>query len=318
MILLLSALLAAAAPAASPAEIAAAAPASAWRPVKPENLLLLETPRGTMAIELAPDFAPAHIAAIRALVAAGQFDGGAFTRVQDNYVVQWAARPSPTKTLTSGGAQAIAHGAVATPGGVPVPVGTGPGAAHPPVLPAEYERPVAGLKITPLGSPDTYAESGFADGWPVAQDRSTGTTWLAHCYASVGVGRDNPPDTGDGSELYAVIGHGPRHLDRNITLVGRVIEGLPQYSSLPRGTADLGFYKTAAEQTPVTRVRLASTVPGAPRFEVMDTSSASFAAYKDARANRTGFFVRPAGAVDLCNVQVPTRRVAGAEGRPAR
>ncbi len=242
--ILLAALLAAAAPL-SPAEIATAAPPGAWRAVAPENLMLVETPRGTMAIELAPDFAPAHIAAIRALVAAGRFDGGAITRVQDNYVVQWAARPGPDKTLTSGGAAAVAAGSTATPGGVALPgknagvslpgknagvaVGTGPGPAHPAILPAEYERPAKGLAITPLGSVDTYAPSGFWNGWPVARDPKAGTAWLAHCYASVGVGRDNPPDTGDGSELYAVIGHGPRHLDRNITVVGRVIDGIADY-----------------------------------------------------------------------------------------
>ena len=278
----------------------------------PANLMLVETPRGTMAIELAPEFAPAHVAAIRTLVAAGRFDGGAITRVQDNYVVQWAARPGPDKVLTSGGAAAVAAGSTATPGGVPLPdknagvaVGTGPGAAHPAILPAEYERPAKGLAITPLGSTDTYAESGFANGWPVARDRKTGTAWLAHCYASVGVGRDNPPDTGDGSELYAVIGHGPRHLDRNITLVGRVIDGIADFSSLPRGTGPLGFYKTPGEQTVITRVHFAGA--GDRRFEVLDTNSPAFAAYLKARANRTGFFIRPAGATDLCNVQVPVR-----------
>jgi peptidylprolyl isomerase len=306
--ILLAALLAAATPAPppSPGEIAAAAPASAWRVIDPQNLMLLETARGTLAIELAPDFAPAHIAAIRALVASGRFDGGAITRVQDNYVVQWAARPDASKALTAGGAAAVAAGSTATPGGVPV--GTGPGTAHPAILPAEYERPIKGLAITPLGSTDTYAPSGFANGWPVATDPKAGTAWLAHCYASVGVGRDNPPDTGDGSELYAVIGHGPRHLDRNITLVGRVVGGIEPYSSLPRGTGPLGFYKTPGEQTVITRVRFASAAD--PRFEVLDTASPAFAAYLAARTNRTGFFVRPAGATDLCNVQVPVRAVA--------
>ncbi len=304
--IILAALLAAAPVPPSPADIATAAPPSAWRSIAPENLMLVETPRGTMAIELAPDFAPAHIAAIRALVAAGRFDGGAITRVQDNYVVQWAAKPDADKTLTASGAAAVAAGSTATPGGVLV--GTGPGTAHPPSLPAEYERPISGLAITPLGSADTYAASGFWQSWPVATDLKAGTAWLAHCYGSVGVGRDNPPDTGDGSELYAVIGHGPRHLDRNITLVGRVIDGIEGYSSLARGTGPLGFYKTPEEQTAITRVRFAGAAD--PAYEVLDSASPAFAAYLKARTNRTGFFIRPAGATDLCNVQVPVRRVA--------
>lgn len=273
MILLLAALLAAP----TAAEIVADAPPAAWRAVAPDNLLIMETGAGTMAIELAPDFAPAHVAAIRDLVRAGRFDGGAIVRVQDNYVVQWAARPAPATK------------------------------AKP--LPAEYERPATGLAITPLGAPDAYGEAGFANGWPVAQDRATGTAWLAHCYGMVGVGRDNPPDTGDGSELYAVIGHAPRHLDRNIALVGRVVAGIEPHAALPRGSETMGFYKGPAQQTAITRVRLASAVADAPRFEVMDTGSASFAEYKTARANRTGFFVRPAGASDLCNVVVPIRTV---------
>ena len=67
----------------------------------------------------------------------------------------------------------------------------------------------------------------------------------------VGVGRNYSPDTGSGAELYTVIGHAPRHLDRNIALVGRVIEGMEHLSTLPRGTGDLGFYKTAPERTPI-------------------------------------------------------------------
>jgi hypothetical protein len=66
-----------------------------------------------------------------------------------------------------------------------------------------------------LGSPDAYAPSaGFADGWPVGFDGQAGTANLAHCYAMVGVGRNLSPDTGTGGELYAVIGHAPRHLDQ--------------------------------------------------------------------------------------------------------
>ena len=50
----------------------------------------------------------------------------------------------------------------------------------------------------------------------------------------------NEPDTGTGGELYAIIGHAPRQLDRNIALVGRVVQGIEQMSSLPRGTEALG------------------------------------------------------------------------------
>ena len=125
--------------------------------------------------------------------------------------------------------------------------------------PAEYTRPLKGLAITPLGSPDPYAPgAGFVHGWPVAFDRKGGWADLAHCYGTVGVGRDLSPDTGTGGELYAVIGHGPRQLDRNIAIVGRVVEGIDKLSALPRGTEALGFYKDKAQYVPIARIRLAS------------------------------------------------------------
>jgi len=267
----------------SPGEIVAKAPAAAWRVIPPEDLLILTLANGArVAIELAPDFAPVHVANIRALARAGWFDGANVVRVQDNYVVQWGgadeAKPLPPGIVT-----------------------------HPP---AEYERSAKGLAITPLGSPDAYApQAGFAEGWPVASDGRS--AWLAHCYAMVGVGRDMPPDTGSGAELYTVIGQAPRHLDRNIALVGRIVDGIEALSALPRGTGDLGFYEKPAEHVPIRNVRVAADLPAAnrPRYEVMRTDGPSFAAYLKARANRRDpFFVRPAGGVALCNVPVPTRR----------
>jgi peptidylprolyl isomerase len=137
--------------------------------------------------------------------------------------------------------------------------------------------------------------------------------WPVHCYGMVGVGRNLSPDTGSGAELYAVIGHAPRHLDRNIALVGRVVEGIEHLSSLPRGTGALGVYETAEERTPIVSVRLASELAPAerPRFEYLSTEGATFARYAEARANRRdAFFITPAGGADVCNVPVPVRRVA--------
>jgi peptidylprolyl isomerase len=270
------------------AEVESSAPASAWRPVNPENLILVDTAKGTLAIELAPGFAPAHVAAIRRLVHDGAFTGGAVVRVQDNYVVQFAAK-SVVATANAPGVAATA-----------------------PALPAEYEQPRAQVPFTPLPYPDAYAaQAGFSDGWPVARDADA--AWLVHCYGVVGAGRDLPPSTGDGSELYAVIGHAPRHLDRNMAVVGRVIHGIEPFAALPRGTEALGFYKTEAEKLPITSARLASDLPSAqrPRYEVMRTDTPNFAALIAARANRREpFFLRPAGGVDVCNVHIPVRLTA--------
>jgi len=271
--------------AAEPATVVERAAPSEWREIDPDNLLLMRLKDGGLvAIELAPAFAPVHVANIRALARFGWWRDSAVYRVQDNYVVQWGHNE---------GDRTLPDGIVARP-------------------PAEYERPAAGLAVRPLGYPDSYAPAaGHADGWPVGSDPDRGTTWLAHCYGMVGAGRDLAPDTGLGGELYAVIGHAPRHLDRNIALVGRVVDGMAVLSGRPRGTGALGFYEDRAADIPIADVRLAADVPEAerPRYEVLRTDGAAFASYITGRANRGGdFFQEPAGGVDLCNVQVPVRR----------
>lgn len=136
--------------------------------------------------------------------------------------------------------------------------------------------------------------------------------WPVHCYGMVGVGRDLSPNTGSGAELYVVIGHAPRHLDRNIALVGRVIEGIEHLSALPRGKGALGFYdlKQGDERTGIVSIRLGGEVADLPAYEYLSTESGSFSAYANARANRRdAFFIRPAGGADVCNVPVPVRRV---------
>ena len=288
LLLISAALTIAAAPAAkpkTPSEIVADAPAATWRDINPDDLLVMELRNGArIVIQLAPDFAPVHVANIRALAKGGWWSGSTIYRVQDNYVVQWGNNES-TKPLP--------QGVVAKP-------------------PAEYHRALEGLTVRPLGYAEAYApKAGFAGGWPIAYDPKAGTANLAHCYGYVGVGRDLSPDTGTGGELYAVIGHAPRHLDRNIAVVGRVIEGIDRMSSLPRGTEALGFYKEESQYVPISSVRLGSEIPAEerPAFQYMDTQSPTFAAYLNARANRQDdFFIRPAGGVDLCNVNVPVRR----------
>jgi peptidylprolyl isomerase len=269
----------------TPNDLVASAPHSAWKPISPDDLMVIDlADGGRVVVELAPAFAPVHVTNIKALARSGYWRGASIYRVQDDYVAQWGLNESDK----------------------PWPKGVNP------KPPAEYERTLKTLTIKPLGSPDPYAPAaGFADGWPVAYSRTAGWVNLAHCYGSVGVGRDLAPDTGTGGELYAVIGHGPRQLDRNIALVGRVVEGIERFSTLARGTGDLGFYKDKAQDVPIANIRLASDMPASerPAYEYMDTNSAAFAAYLKLRANRhDAFYETPAGGVDLCNVSVPVRK----------
>ena len=265
----------------TPTDVIAAAPDSVWRAIPADDLLVLDLKSGTrIVIQLAPAFAPVHVANIRQLARSHWWDGAAIYRVQDNYVAQWGHNDE----------RKMPPGVVAKP-------------------PAEYDRPAKGLTVTPFLYRDAYAPAtGFAGGWPVAVrgDRAN----LTHCYATVGVGRDLAPDTGTGGELYAIISGAPRALDRNIAIVGRVISGIEAMSSLPRGPAPMGFYKDRSSDTPIATTRLASDIAAAerPSFDVMDTTSPTFARLVRLRANRhDAFYERPAGGVDLCASPVPVR-----------
>jgi hypothetical protein len=142
------------------------------------------------------------------------------------------------------------------------------------------------------------------------RDPKAGTAWLAHCYGTLGVGRGNTTDSGDGTSLYVVTGHAPRHLDRNITTVGRVVHGIQHLSALPRGTGNLGFYEKPSERVPIKSIRIAADVPKAEQLsiKVLRTDSATFTRAVEALRNRGGdWFKVPAGYIELCNVQVAVR-----------
>lgn len=270
----------------TPNDVVAAAPASAWRTIPAEDLMVMELAGGgQVVIQLAPAFTPVHAANMRAFARAGWWNEGkaAIYRVQDNYVVQWGRNETED----------------------PMPAGVVK------LPPHEYHRRLRGLAVRALGYADQYApRAGFALGWPIAFDPKAGTANLTHCYGYVGVARDLAPDTGSGSELYAIIGHAPRALDRVIAVVGRVVGGMEKMSAFPRGTEALGIYKDRSQDIRIESVSMASDMPaaGRPSFQYLDTQSASFAAYLRLRANRKdAFFTRPAGGVDLCSVTIPIR-----------
>ncbi|GAB3735023.1 peptidylprolyl isomerase [Silanimonas algicola] len=293
-LLALAASAAAATPATTPRtmdEILAAAPAEHWRTPDPENVLVMTLDAGRVVIELSPHHAPEHVANLRTLAREGYFDGLTINRSQDNFVVQWgdANGEDPAKAKPLGAAKAA--------------------------LPAEFSTPIReGLAFTRLPDVDGWApQVGFSAGFPVGRDPQAGTQWLAHCYATVGAGRGNAPDSSNGTELYVVIGQSPRQLDLNITPVGRVLEGMHLLSALPRSLAPGGFYTQPAPRTPIRRIALAAALPAAerPRLQVMDTASVSFDALVEARRNRAdAWYLRKAGHIDLCNVPIPVREAS--------
>jgi peptidylprolyl isomerase len=272
------------------ADIIAQAPTADWRLLDPARTLYLELATGRVVIELAPDYAPKHVDNIVALVREKYFDGLAIVRSQDNFVVQWGDPDAGTDKQ-----RAIKN-------------------AKRTLAPEFSVATTSDFPFTALPDRDGYApQVGFTRGMPAARDPKTARAWLAHCYAMVGVGRDTASDSGGGTELYVVTGHGPRQLDRNITVVGRVVQGMELLSTLPRGTGPLGFYEKPEQRVPIKSIRVAADVPASERvaLEVMRTNTTSFSDLVEARRNRRDEWYKvPAGHIDLCNVLIPVRPVA--------
>lgn len=274
------------------ADVLAASKPSDWHALDPANTLYLDFAGKRVVIELAPRFAPHHVANIKTLVHEKYFDGLAFLRSHDNYVVQWG---DPSADARAGEKdQPRAFG----------------GAEH--KLKAEFTVPLEkDLPFTPLPDRDGYApQTGFSGDFPAARDPKAKTAWATHCYATLGVGRDLDADSGSGAELYVVINSASRWLDRNITVVGRVMQGMEFLSVLPRGTGALGFYEKPEQRVPIQSIRLASDVPEAERanLEVLRTDTPTFAALVESRRNRKDdFYKRPAGYIDVCSVPIPVR-----------
>ncbi|MBU7579733.1 MAG: peptidylprolyl isomerase [Porphyrobacter sp.] len=322
-------------PAPAPSEIVAAAPAGDWVAIPAEELLVMtlapdaEGKPRTVVIQLMPaPFSQGWVHNIRLFARAGWYDGISVNRVQDNYVTQWGD-PNYDNPEATGKPKPLPEGlkvmgeAEYTVSDLP------PGIqnvvtkifnrieSHQPGESAPLNNFEPGL-VSVADFPFSFAASfdkGFPFAWHLKQHFQSIASPI-HCYGMVGVGRNYSPDTGSGAELYTVIGHAPRHLDRNIALVGRVIEGMQHLSSLPRGSGALGFYtaEEAAKRTPILSVRVGSDLPAAeqPKFEYLSTESATFARYAEAIANRRDpFFIVPAGGADVCNIRVPVRRVAG-------
>jgi peptidylprolyl isomerase len=324
----------------TPASVIAAAPASDWRAIEPADLLVmtLAPDRDGHAREVViqlmpPPFSQGWVGNVRTLANAHWWDGTSVYRVVDNWVAQWGdvdeAKPLPEGVVSP---EMMSWFGTAVSAEV-LPITWTDAGQHEfgqtygsPVIP--WPGPYGRLRLA-----DPYSTAfGFKNGFPIGLGFPPGIQfrtppmqpmigWPLHCYGSVGVARDLE-STGTGSELYAVIGHAPRQLDRNIAVVGRVIEGIEHLSTLPRGKGEAGVYDDPALRVPIISVRLMSElleeeseerglyIGGSrwPSYQYLSTESDSFAKYAHVRANRhDDFYKVPAGGVDICNLPVPVR-----------
>ena len=256
---------------------------SDWRQIVPENLLIINTVHGQTVVELNPDFAPGHVTQIRTLASEGTYDGTRFYRVIDGFVAQGGLQD---EDLISEQFQTLTN---------------------------ENDRPISDGPFAPLGNGDLFArEVGHIDGFPVARDETLGREWLLHCPGAMAMARDTDPDSG-GTEFYIVL-DAQRYLDRNLTIFGRVIDGMQYIQKLKRGDREIenGVIQPPDQGDEIISMRLASDLPPENRltYQVMITPSPAFEAAKTAkRVRQNEFFYRePPRILDICGFETPVRR----------
>ncbi len=253
-----------------------------WRTIAQSDLLYLELESGLVLIELNDKFAPKHILNIKQMAENKYWDEQRISRAQDNYVVQWGSETKDKKKLR------YVKGK----------------------LKGEYfSTKIDEDTITDLDDKDVYTKYvGFLDGFPVGYYGDK--TWMLHCYGALGVGRGEAFDSGNGSELYVVIGHSPRHLDLNITLVGKVRYGIEHLSTLPRGQGPMGFYKDKIKGMKIKTIRMGTQLPKKNQkfLQVLRTDTPLFKQLIGARKYRQeSWFHYRGGRASVCNIPLPVR-----------
>ncbi len=259
-------------------EIIAMAKDSEWRHVDPENILKINLPTGPAYVELNPLLAPNHTKNTKLLVREDFYDGLSMYRYVEDFVAQGG--DSSEKKPTKLGKRDIA---------------------------AEfYLQTKQPLQTTLLVGPDGYAEkTGFLGGFAVAQNDQQTQTWQVHCQGVFAMARSADVDSG-GSEFFVTIGGPQRYLDRNITVFGRVIEGMEHFHRLNRKKRDDAVFNPISSIDVLADITSSDTS----QFKVMKSDSASFLALIEERKNRVGdWYVETPDYVDVCSVPIPTERV---------
>lgn len=257
-----------------------------WRLIAPENLMLIETGKGTVVIELNASFAPNHAERMRELAASGEYEGEHFYRVIEGFVAQGGLFDDM---------QILRWGP----------------------LKNENDRPYGGAGFVPLGNADLFApEVGHIGGFPVGRDEALGQEWLLHCPGAVALARNNDPDSG-GTEIYIVL-DAQRYLDRNLTVFGRVIDGMEHVQAFKRGDRAIenGVIQAPETGEEILKLTIVSDLPEdeRPVWRTMTSDGQPFADHKTALRVREGdfFYRKPPEVLDICGFNTPAEPVVAA------
>ncbi len=276
----------------SAADILAQSPDSDWHSLDENQTIyfFFEKPDKTEAkviMQLSPQTTPLHFKNISTLINEKYFDGLTIYRVADNWVVQWGDPNGDDPALKKPLGSALE------------------------TLPGEFDISSSELQapFIKIPSADTFAEEvGFIADFPAGRSIKEGKTWLLHCYGSLGVARATEPTSGAGDSLYSVIGSA-RRLDRNYSVVGKVLYGIEGLSSLPRGSADSGgFYDDPKQYLKITRVAFLKNISASERVDIkiLRSESETFSKWIQAKKDMIGFPYNW-GTLDICGISLPMR-----------
>lgn len=265
-----------------PAAAQTAASAAEWRTIAPENLLVIDTAKGRVLVELEPRMAPLAVARVRTLADQGFYDGLKFHRVLEDFMAQTGD-----------------------------PLGTGAGGSDLPDIAGEFQfRRGRDLGFVNLITAPT-GQLGIAGSMPVltqpdAQMMVTADFKTAgqalFCPGVAGMARNQDPDSAN-SQFFLMSGANDS-LNGLYTPFGRVVAGLDVVRSLKTGSEAANG--RVDDPDLMTRARTAAGLPEAERpvVRVMNLSSPAFAAeVARVRSERGARF-------DVCDVQ-PAVQVTG-------
>jgi peptidylprolyl isomerase len=259
-----------------------------FRPVDPNNLLVIETTVGAVAVEMAPRAAPAHVARFRELAREQFYDGLVFHRVIDRFMAQ-----------------------------IGDPTATGAGGSSKPDLKAEFSfRRGSEAPLTPyasevmrLGAVSATVQTGFIDAMPVASQPDAlrplsadgkVNTWVLHCKGIVSTARlANNVDSGN-SQIFLMRGDTPS-LDGQYTAWGRIIDGQAAVDRIAVGTVgQMPEFKPDA----IIRMRVAADIPAAerPHYWIERTDTPAFVAKLERNKRALGSMAK------LCAMPIETIR----------
>lgn len=251
-----------------------------WRTLSPENTLYMDTEQGRIIFELAEEFSPNHVKHIKELVRSGFYDGLTFYRVIDGFVVQGGdmegVKKSPLTQKT---------------------------------MKAEFERTTDKRNTyTLVQSPDLLAEqTGFIDGFAVGRSKTENKEWLLTCPGVVNLARATDPNSGT-TDFAIMIGQAPRHLDRNMSIWGRIVHGMEHLNLIKRGDVKKGgVIEDKAQRSKIVKMTIAADLPRAQQLvvKVENTDTPAFKQKIEDRRKRPAdfFFHKGNGNVDICYIK---------------